>query len=124
MDIRPLPTVDLTLDAQVLRGSVEFRDFELRVSGTLPGHQAGDPAGFWTRQETAKLTEGKHTIAVPAGLQNATGRADRIYMRNGDDPVFLWRREGDEKRVVNNTLELGLVDKPQTLGVTLQDAAK
>ena len=45
-------------------------------------------------------------------------------MRKGDEPVFTWRREGDEKRILNNTLELGLVDKPQTLGVTVQDAPK
>ena len=122
VEIRSLPTVDLTLDVRVLRGKPEFPDFELRVSGTLPGNKAGEPASYWTRQETTKLREGKHTIAVPAGLQNATARADRIYMRKDDEPVFLWRREGDEKRVSTNTLELGLMDQPQTISLTVQDA--
>ena len=123
VEIRPLPTVNLTLDARVLRGNPEFPDYELRVSGTLPDHKAGEPASFWTRQETTKLTKGKHTIAVPAGLQNATVRADRIYMRRDDEPVFLWKRESDEKQVSTNTLELGLMDKPQTISLTVQDAA-
>ena len=39
VEIRPLPTVDLTLDARVLCEKPEFLDFELRVSGTLPGHK-------------------------------------------------------------------------------------
>ena len=122
VEIRPLPTVNLTLDARVLRGNPEFPDFELRVSGNLPDHKAGEPASYWTRQETTKLTEGKHTLAVPAGLQNATVRADRIYMRKDDEPAFTWRREGDTKRVSTNTLELGLMDKPQTISLTVHDA--
>jgi hypothetical protein len=122
--IRPLPTVDFTFDVRVRRGKVEFPDFELRVSGTLPGAKAGDPAAYWTRQETTKLTEGRHTIAVPAGLQNVQLRADRIYMRKGDEPAFLWQREGVEKREAGHTLELGVGDKPQTIGLTVQDAAK
>ena len=122
VEIRPLPTVDLTLDARVLREKPEFPDFEFRVSGTLPGHKPGEPASYWTRQETTKLTEGKHTIAVPAGLQNVTLRADRIYMRKDDEPAFTWQREGDEKRVSTNTLELGLMDQPQTISLTVQDA--
>ncbi len=121
--IRPLPTVDLTLDARVIRANAEFPDFEVRVSGTLPDTKEGDPAAYWTRQETTKLTEGKHTIAVPAGLQNVQLRADPIYMRKGDDPAFLWQREGVWKREVGPTLEPGVADKPQTIRVTVQDAA-
>ena len=56
-------------------------------------------------------------------MQNTSVRADRIYMRKDDEPVFTWQREGDEKRVSSNTLELGLMDKPQTISLTLQDAA-
>ncbi|TXT32555.1 MAG: hypothetical protein FD138_2044, partial [Planctomycetota bacterium] len=122
VEIRPLPTVDLTLNARVLRGKPEFSDFELRVSGTLPGRKAGEPGSYWTRQETTKLTKGKHTIAVPAGLQNTSLRADRIYMRKDDEPAFIWQREGDEKRVSTNMLELGLMDQPQTISLTVQDA--
>ncbi len=96
----------------------------MRVSGKLPGVKAGDPAAYWTRQETTQLTEGKHTIAVPAGLQNVQLRADPIYMRKGDDPAFLWQREGVEKRETGHMLELGVADKPQTIGLTVQDAAK
>jgi beta-lactamase regulating signal transducer with metallopeptidase domain len=122
LEIRPLPTVDLVLDARVIRANAEFRDFEVRVSGTLPGTKPGDPAAYWTRQETTKLAEGKHTIAVPAGLQNTSIRAGGVSMRKGDAPVFIWQRGSDAQPATTSILELGLLDKPQTISVTVRDA--
>lgn len=122
LEIRPLPTVELTFDARVTRANAEFRDFEVRVSGTLPGTKAGDPAAYWTRQETTKLAEGKHTIAVPAGLQNTSIRAGGIYMRRGDAPVFIWQRGSDAQPATTSIIELGIMDKPQTISVTVRDA--
>ena len=124
VEIRPLPTVDLTLDARVLRGKVEFPDFELWIRGTLPGHVgAWKPESSWARQEPAKLIEGKYTIAIPKDLAQVTVQARPIYMRKGDVPAFIWRREGVEKREVGNTFALGVADKAHTVGLTVQDAA-
>ncbi len=61
---------------------------------------------------------------MPAGLQNVQLRTDPIYMRKGDDPAFLWQREGVEKREAGHLLEPGVVDKPQTIGLSVQDAAE
>ena len=96
----------------------------MRISGQLPGLKSNDPASYWTRQETTRLTEGHFTIAVPEGLTQATILATRFYMRKEDKPEFVWKRSGEAKVQTVPCLELGTVSEPLGLAVSVRDAPK
>ena len=124
VDFRPLKTVNITLDVTVNRSNPKFNDFEVRISGRLPGMTSADPASFWTRPGRATLTQGHFTIAVPEGLTRASINAAPVYMRIGDKPEFIWQRPNDATPKNIDQLELGTVSEPLGLALTVKDAAE
>ncbi len=122
IEIRPLETVDITLDVVVDREDPAFGDFEVRISGHLPGMNANDPRSYWTRNNTTKLTTGKFAIAVPRGLTMCNLYAQPIYMRKNDNPVFIWKRPAREVREVASRLKLDTISETVDLALGVQDA--
>ena len=124
IDFRPLKTVNITLDVTVNRSNPEFNDFEVRISGRLPGMTSADPASFWTRPGRTTLTQGHFTIAVPEGMTRASIHAAPIYMKTDDKPEFVWQRPNNPTPKQIDHLELGTVSEPLELTLTVKDAAE
>jgi len=122
VDFRPLKTVNITLDVSVNRSNPKFSDFEVRISGRLPGINSANPASFWIRQGTTTLAQGHFTIPVPEGLTHASIRAAPVYMRTGDKPEFIWHRPNDPTPKKIDQLELGTVSAQLGLALTVRDA--
>ena len=123
LEIRPLETVDISLDVVVDRKNSAFSDFELRINGFLPGVDTKDPCAWWIRDESTKLTTGKYTIAVPKGLTNVTLSAQKVYMRKDDDPGFIWKRRSGEELDATGRLSFETISEPMALGLRVHDAA-